>query len=112
MRDQFLFLNYHVLYLNVIVGTIPTILDIEVRESEIYNMIAVDFQQPLAILNLWIILRIIGRVNDARVQCEFTTAFDGYGSVSGVKPTAGVRYVRVELHKHFVPGTGIDHRFV
>lgn len=52
-------------YLNIIISAIPAVLNIEILESKVYNVIFVDFYQPLAILSVRIILRVIGRVNDA-----------------------------------------------
>jgi len=99
-------------YLDIIVGAIPAVLDIKVQEGEIHEMIAVDFQQPLAILSVRIIFRIIGRVNDARARCESTTALDGNDSVARVESSTSLREVRVELYEHLVARAGVHHWLV
>jgi len=99
-------------YLDIIVGAISAVLDIKVKESEIHEVIAVDFQQPLAILSVRIILRIIGRVNDAWIRCESTAALDGNASVARVESSTSLWKVRMELYEHLIARAGVHHWLV
>lgn len=96
---------------DVIVGTILGVLDIEVQESDINDVILIDLEQPLAILLVRIILRIIGRVHDPRIAGKSSTASDGDGFVTGVESTRHVDYIGQEFHEHRVPEAGVHYWF-
>ena len=97
--------------LNVIVGAIPAVLDVKVQERDIDDVIRIDLYQPLAILSVGIVFRVIFREYDARVGGESAAAGNGYASVTGVESSRCIRHVRLELDEHRVPEAGVHNRF-
>lgn len=97
--------------LNVIVGAIPTALDIEVQEGDINDVILIDLYQPLAILTMRIVFRVILGEYDSCIGGKSATTGDGHASVTGVKSTGRIRNVGMELDEHLVPEAGVHYRF-
>lgn len=99
-------------YFYVIVGTVSTIFDIKVFESDVHHVIFINLQQPFAVLIMWIIEGIIGCMNDAGVHCKSSTTSQRNAFVACFKTARIVQWVSIKRDEHLVTRTGVDNRFI
>lgn len=105
-------LNKYLIYnLNIIVGAIPTVLDIKVQEGDINDVILINLYQPFAILTRRIVFRVILGKYDSCIGGKSATTGDGNAFVTGVKSTGRIRDVGMELDEHLIPEAGVHYRF-
>lgn len=102
-------LSFH---LDVVVRTVDSVLQVEVKESEINDVVLGHLEQPLAGQPGRIILRIVGRMDDPGVRGESTAAGDRDASVADIEAARSVVYVRVESQEHLVPEARVHHRLL
>lgn len=96
----------------MIVGAVLSILDIEVQESDINDVIRIHLQQPLAVLFMRIILRVIRREQYPCIGGIFSAASGEHTFVTGIESSRRIRHVGMELQEHLVPEAGIYHRLL